>query len=393
LVSSGDIVPNETGFRWRRGPAALAPEKQVESLLEERLAQLEEDTRRVLELLSWAPDPSQRELLIEVAQLEGLAPVAIDRAVEDLAAKSLIELHGTDVWLSHTVRRVAQAGMNPSRAATLSLRLSRALSRLCSEDSLFARADVAFYLARGGSPQEAVDMLLEAAMAAAQHGFVRSGVRLAAAAVECKPTYETRRKAASIAESLGRSTVTPARGVGEEASREGASAGRASVEAVETQGSERLGDEAVKQAMKALRSRDFDGVERALELMVASGRDGPHVERIRGLSLLEKGDRVGAVRQFERASAREKTPDAARTLLCRALLSYHGNDLPAAVRAALRALAQVRAAGDAPGEAAVLRALAAFYLDLQRDTEARELLRLSDAVQLPDQAVSGSSAP
>lgn len=394
LVSSGDIVPDERGFRWRRGPAARPPEKQIESLLEERMEQLDEDTRRVLEMLAWAPDPGERSLLTDVGTLEGLSSAQTDRAIEELALKAFIDVRGADIWLSHTVRRVVLGAMAPARSSALSLRLARALSRLCSDHSLFARADVAFYLARGGSPQEAVDMLLEAAMAAAQHGFVRSGVRLAAAAVECKPTIETRRKAASIAESLGRSVVSAQQPAPEAAPTPAAGGApeRVSHESVESASPEKLGDEAIKQAVRALRGRDYDGVERALELMIAAGRDGPHVDRIRAISQLEKGDRIAALRHFERASTREKRPDAPRTNLSRALLSYHGNDLSTAIRAALRALAQVREAGDALGENAVLRALAAFYRDAARDEQAKELLQLA-AAQLPEGAVSGSSSP
>lgn len=398
LVSSGDIVPDEAGFRWRRGPAARPPEKQIESLLEERMEQLDDETRRVLEIMAWAPDPGERGLINDVAQLEGLSESATERAMDDLALKAFIDRRGADIWLSHTVRRVVLGSMAPQRSGALSLRLARALSRLCSDQSLFARADVAFYLARGGQPQEAVDMLLEAAMAAAQHGFVRSGVRLAAAAVECKPTIETRRKAASIAESLGRSVVAPLH-ISAEMTRMGMADApeRVSHDSVEAAGPEKLGDEAVKQALRALRSRDFDGVERALELMIAAGRDGPHVDRIRAMAQLEKGDRVAAIRHFDRASAREQHSDAPRSNLARAILSFHGHDLPAAIRSALRALAQVRAAQDPLGESAVLRALATFYREVARDTQATELAQLASlkqatgAAQLPDGAVGGSS--
>src|SRR5689334_12884222 len=187
LVSSGDVVPAENGFRWRRGPTARTQAANVEALIEERVDELDDDIRRVLEILAWVPDPGERALVSDVAAVDGVAQPALERAIEELSLKAFVESRGTDVWLSHTVRRVVLEGMSPARGTDLSLRVAGALSRLCGERSLFARADVAFYLARGGRPQSAVDTLLEAAMAAAQHGFVRSGVRLAAAAVECNP--------------------------------------------------------------------------------------------------------------------------------------------------------------------------------------------------------------
>jgi tetratricopeptide (TPR) repeat protein len=247
---------------------------------------------------------------------------------------------------------------------------------------------VAFYLARGGRPQSAVDTLLEAAMAAAQHGFVRSGVRLAAAAVECNPSVETRRKAATIAEGLGRSVVAPAMTAREQQTKPEE---RSSVEMPQLN-PEKLAEQAVQQALRAIRTRDFDSVDRALELMVAAGRDGAHVDRIRGLSRLEKGDRSGAIQLFAKAKSRERSADSARARLTRALVAYHDNDLPGAVREALAALAITRAHGDGFGETATLKALSAFYQALGRAGEASELSALAGRSRLPEPAVSGSSA-
>ncbi len=389
LVSSGDIVPAESGFRWRRGPSARTQMTSVEALIEERVDELDEETRRVLEILAWVPDPGERALISDVVAVDGMALPALERAIEELALKAFIDKRGSDVWLSHTVRRVVLEGMSPARAPDLSLRVAGALARLCGERSLFARADVAFYLARGGRPQSAVDTLLEAAMAAAQHGFVRSGVRLAAAAVECNPSAETRRKAATIAEGLGRSVVGPplmSTSDGKTKPEE-----RLSHELPQLS-PEKLGEQAIDQALRGLRNRDYESVERALELMVAAGCDGAHVDRIRGLSRLAKGDRPGAIQQFARAKSRERDADSARARLTRALLAYHDNDLPSAVREALGALAQTRARGDALGETASLRALAAFYQALGRESEANELSALAARSRLPEATVSGSSA-
>jgi hypothetical protein len=388
LVSSGDIVPDENGFRWRRGPTARTQATSVEALIEERVDELDDDTRRVLEILAWVPDPGERTLVSDVAAIDGVALPALERAIEELALKAFVESRGSDVWLSHTVRRVVLDGMSPARGPDLSLRVAGALSRLCGEGSLFARADVAFYLARGGRPQSAVDTLLEAAMAAAQHGFVRSGVRLAAAAVECNPSVETRRKAATIAEGMGRSVVAPMMGGAEPQTKTDE---RLSHESLQMS-PEKLAEQAVQQALRGIRSRDFESVDRALELMVAAGRDGAHVDRIRGLSRLEKGDRTAAVQLFARARSRERNQDGPRARLTRALVAFHDNDLQRAIREALAALALTRARADTLGETATLRALSAFYQALGREAEANELSELAARPRLPEPAVSGSSA-
>jgi tetratricopeptide (TPR) repeat protein len=154
---------------------------------------------------------------------------------------------------------------------------------------------------------------------------------------------------------------------------------------------EKLAEQAVDQALRGIRSRDFESVDRALELMVAAGRDGAYVDRIRGLSRLEKGDRSAAVQLFARARSRERNQDGPRVRLTHALVAFHDNDLPGAIREALRALALTRARGDLLGETAALRALSAFYQALGREAEAEELFQLAGRTRLPEPAVSGSS--
>jgi hypothetical protein len=81
-----------------------------------------------------------------------------------------------------------------------------------------------------------------------------------------------------------------------------------------------------------------------------------------------------------------------RARLTRALVAYHDNNLAAAIREALAALALSRTRGDALGETATLRALSAFYQALGRAAEADELSQLATSTRLPEPAVSGSSA-
>jgi tetratricopeptide (TPR) repeat protein len=395
LVSSGDIVPDESGFRWRRGPTGRASALGIHALLEERLDQLREETRRVLQVLAWVPDPGERALLEEVALLDGIAGPALDAALDELSAKFLIDRQGDDLVLSHSVRNVVLADMSPARGTNLSLRVAGALTKRCPDQALFARADIAFYLARGGRAQSAVDALLEAAMAAGKHGFVRSGVRLSAAAVECSPSPETRKKAAKIAESLGRAVVAPPPPAADAASvpatrderREMGLAAETMAEAARAAPSggafpAELASEAMKQAISAIRAQDYENVERALELLVASGQDGPHVDRIRAMAQLERGDRSAAANLLARAKARAAGErEAPRTTLSRALLLFSSADHEAAVRETLRAVAETRLAGDRAGESASLLTLAAFY---------RQLGRVGESVQLEQAATNAA---
>ena len=112
--------------------------------------------------------------------------------------------------------------------------------------------------------------------------------------------------------------------------------------------------------MEAILGRDFDAVERALELVIAAGRDGPSVDRLRAMTALVKGDRTGALRLLDRARHREEktTP---RTAIATALVLIETGELGAAVRQALHALALARAAADQPGERAAIATMAACY--------------------------------
>jgi hypothetical protein len=409
LVSSGDIVPDEGGFRWRRGPAGRAAALGIEALIEERIDQLSEPTLRVLQLLAWAPDPGEHALVAEAALLDGIAPLALEGILDELEAKFLVDRHGLEVGLSHTVRNVVLGNMSPARSSSLSLRVAAALARRCPDSALFARADIAFYLARGGRPQNAVDTLLEAAMAAGQHGFVRSGVRLAAAAVECSPSPETRQKAAKIAESLGRAVVSPvtstidtrsAQASKEERREQGLAAETMAEAARAPYGGAfpaELATEAMKQAIMAIRSQDFENVDRALELLVAAGQDGAHVDRIRAMAQLERGDRAAAAHLLARARARAGGErEAPRTTLSRALLLFSSADPEAAIRETLKALAETRAAGDRAGESATMLTMAAFYRRLGRASESSVLeqaaARAAPQPKLTAVTVNGSSS-
>jgi hypothetical protein len=81
-----------------------------------------------------------------------------------------------------------------------------------------------------------------------------------------------------------------------------------------------------------------------------------------------------------------------RARLTRALVAYHDNNVPLAIREALAALALSRTRADALGETATLRALSAFYQALGRQAEANELSQLAANTRLLEPAVSGSSA-
>lgn len=156
---------------------------------------------------------------------------------------------------------------------------------------------------------------------------------------------------------------------------------------------EALSAQMLQQAVEAILARDFDAVERSLELATAAGRDAPSVDRLRAMTALVRGDRAGALRLLDKTRGRESEQghDSARNAIAIALVLIEAGDPNAAVREALRALALARAAGESAGEQAALATLAACYRRLGRDAEAKALAGLGTRAALPPAPVGGSS--
>jgi hypothetical protein len=390
LVASGDIIHDGEKFAWRRGPAGRLSTLSAEALIEERVDQLEPDATRILEIIACVPDPGDTRIVSGVAAADGLGADAVVRAVDDLCDQSLLERFSEGLSINPTLRSVVERGMPPARLAEIHRFIAQELEQTIKRDG-FSRATLGYYQARGGRHGAAVEALLDVARTAGQRGFLRSGVRLAAAAVECDPSAETRQRAAQLAQSLN----------------ERAQANRRSAEAISVRpmpesdpilpvpsdSAPPLANEAVQQAIDAMIARDFEAVERAIELVVAAGRDGPVVDRLRAMSLLSRGDRDGALRAIDKGRTTEDEPtiETTRALLTRALVLLESDQLESGVRVSLRALARARKAAEMPGERAALQTLALFYRRLGRDPDAQGLeLAASSVGTLPRSTMSGS---
>ncbi len=393
LISSGDVVHDGEIFRWRRGPAGRVNVIAVEEMIEERVDQLDSDPRRVLESLASVPDPSETWLVDQVSAADGVSAQAYGQAVNQLVADALVERRSGSLALTSLLRTVVEQCMPPARLAEIHRFVAEALATRLTFEHEFARATLGYYMARGGRPSAAVDVLLEVARGAGRLGFVRSGVRLAAAAVECDPTGQTRERAAQIAQAL---STRPAGAKKPEVPRARTDPPSEPSLPIPEQPERPFSAQAMQQAIEAIIARDFDGVERSLELLVAAGKDGPAVDRLRAMTLLSKGDRVAAMRALDRSRqpGKEQEQDTPRAMLATALVLLDGGEAAAAVREALRALARTKATKDLRGEGASLKTLAACYRSLHRHAEAD---RLDQAAQnragLPTPSASGSSAP
>ncbi len=400
LVSSGDVIHDGEVFRWRRGPAGRVNTIPVDEMIEERVDQLDNDARRLLETLASVPDPAETELVDEVRRADGVSDAAYSVAIEQLIAESLIERSHAALAMTSQVRTVVEHCMPPARLSEVNRYIAEALSKRTPDKDQFSHATLGYYMARGGNPEAAVDVLLEAARSAGQLGFVRSGVRLAAAAVECDPTGEAHERAALIAQTMSARAATPKKAPEAAEAAQAARMEPPSEPALPSAQPERtFSAQAMQHAIEAIVARDFDAVERCLELLVAAGKDGPAVDRLRAMTLLSKGDPAAARQALDRTRPRAQQPeqDSARAALAMALVLLDGGEIGSAVREALRALSRARSTADVRGEQASLHTLAACYKRLNRQADARTLEQVAQAAHsragLQAVPAGGSSRP
>jgi tetratricopeptide (TPR) repeat protein len=241
--------------------------------------------------------------------------------------------------------------------------IAGAMEAAAARDAAFEKATVGYYLCEGGQEPEGARALLEAGHAAAKNGFLRAAVRLAAAAVQYDPSPETRAKATELSRSVTSRSVG-----GEEKTA------RVTMSLPAPEPGSTLKDSAVS----ALLARDFDAVDRLLDIAVAEGHDQMAVDRFRAVALLTRGDLGDAIEALARVRRQDDAPDGAvaRDEVARGLLSMARGRSVEGVRAALRALSMSRASGDLQGEAAALSTLALCYRALGRHDEA---VRFDDA--------------
>lgn len=131
----------------------------------------------------------------------------------------------------------------------------------------------------------------------------------------------------------------------------------------------------VQDAVRAVRERDFAGLEQAIRRALAEGSDLGAVGRVRAVAELARGDLEAARRRLRESRASGKADPAAqaRHHLAEALLELSDGDPIMGIRATLAALAASRRLGDPRGEAASLHVLAACYRALGRDEQAARL--------------------
>jgi hypothetical protein len=185
---------------------------------------------------------------------------------------------------------------------------------------------------------------------------------LAAAAVQYDPSPSTRVAAAKVAQSRRRYAPPPPPGV--------TVLSRGAPEQTPPKAPAPPSEPSIgKRMVDAIRSRDFDAVDRFLDIAVAEGCDHRVAERLKAISHIARGD----VSMAEQILARSEAKGNARTLLTWALVRLNSDDASGAVRDALRALADCRSKKDRSGENAAMRVLGICFTVLGRGEEAKSM--------------------
>ncbi len=364
LAATGDVVRRGNRLTWRRAPRAASGAAPLQSLVSERLALLDEDAQRTLEVLCVLAEAAPAAVARRVAARDGLDAERFTRSLDILRAERLWAPPPEPAQPGFVVRSVVLEAIPPARLVELHRLCAEALrAHADADEQVFFLGSVASHLAEAGLPEDAASTLLQAAGRARGAGLERAALRLAAAAVRVDPRDETRRAAATFASDRGPDTGVVADPNPAAAQPHETSTGTpAPTESLDT----------ANRAVRAIIARDFDAVERVVEAALAAGGPPAAAERIRAVAQLARGDAGRALRTLRRQQGAGPggQSESTRAMLALALVLAGSGEPVGAVRAAVAALASARRRGDASGEEAALRTLARCYRALGRTRDA-----------------------
>lgn len=355
-LATGDVVRRGRSFVFRIGPRPI-DESTCVDWVRERLDLLDGPSHRLLELLALVPPNLTRAEFEGLAATDGISSTDFDRALTRLRDDRLVVV-APILELDHILVReaVLSALPSPRRAEIAAL-----IAPLLVGKPGFARATLGHYLLEAGSNSEAATVLLDAAESAAVAGHPRAAIRLAASAVEAVPTPATRGRATAILRGVTiRIPVVSADRGSERTSIE------VPAESVESP---------AEVAVAAFRRRDFDRIDRIVDLAIAEGASLAAADRWRALVALLRGDTAGAETSFARSRERANGSGGtrSRTELAIALQELQAGRPEEALRTALLALADERDRGATDAEPAIGRVLSLCFRALGRDSDAAEL--------------------
>jgi tetratricopeptide (TPR) repeat protein len=299
---------------------------------------------------------------------DGIDVDSLAMGIERLCGEAFLAPEEPLYATSSMLRAVVVQSMPAPRTSEVYRFIAGAMEAAAAKNAEFEKATIGYYLAEGGQEAEGARCLIEAGRAAALGGFPRAAVRLAAAAVQYDPSPRTRSAATTLSRSVSARRRISAPPLPE------------TVIAIAEQlddGSPETTEGIVHSVVASLRDRDFDSVDRILDIAIAEGHDRAAAERLRALTELGRGELEAALVSLHNSrEALSTDPSAiARTELARAIILLGARHPARALRSALAALRLSRGAQTPSGESASLKMLSLCYLALGRTEEARQLAR------------------
>lgn len=359
-VASGDVVRRGRSFVFRVSPRGTADRTSYLDWVSERIALLDDDSARLLELLALAPVGWTQQELSPLAESDGFDAATVERCLTRLREDRFV-LFAPSLEVDTTDLRDWLVGRMPAARRG---ELAGAVARLLAGQHGFGRASYGHYLAESDAGSEAAVTLLGVAEDAVVHGHSRACIRIAAAAVQAAPSPEARARAAAI---LRGATLREVGGFDL-----ASDAARVSIDiradAVESP---------ARVVIDAIRARDFERVDRYIDLAIAEGAPLAAADRWRAMVAALRGDTAQASQALTRARERsgEGAATRCRTELMAALLEMHEGRTSAALRTLLETLACARESRDIAGEEASLRAMSMCLAALGNADGAARLAR------------------
>ncbi len=401
MIGSGDLVldseSEERRFIWRGAPRGGVKALALDALLAERLDQLDDESRRLLELITSMPEWGPRSMLDALAAADGLRARAIPRSLDRLVREGWLSAGELPRPASSFLRRFVGSASPPARTAEVHRFVA---AQLPPSSRVAETAERALHLVLGGNETEGVGSLLGAADALIALGYGGAAAQLALVVLGTEASGAVRERAQKIAAAFPRrhvrgleratqagdladlgtdapsveialpmdpsfesrpASVPPPRA--SEPKTEMVALGPPEDEDESEISSPDAGDDETELRLElrtAIRERDFAALDGLAERAIAVGSDMHAVARIRAIAAALRGDHAGAQQRLDRMRGSEAPRDR-RALLAEAMVALRGGRSGIAIRFALRALADARRAADERGEAVALFTLAACF--------------------------------
>ena len=399
LIGAGDLVldseSKERRFVWRGAERGGVQALALDALLAERLDQLDDESRRVLELVTQMPEWAPRAMLDALAAADGIRPRAIPRSLDRLTREGWLGAGENPRPASSFLRRFVGSASPPARVAEVHRFVAAQLPESARDAELCERA---LHLVLGGREAEGIPGLMIAAEALIAADYGGAATQLALVVLGTSVGGDHRRVAQEIVARFPTRHVRGTDAIGIEApsvelaippevlDEPSPAEFEAEMFPVDAPAVIDAPDADASQAetflhlelRDAIRRRDYESLDSLAERAIAIGSDRKGVARIRALAAALRGDHAGAQARLDRMHD-ARAPMDRRALLTEAMVALRAGRKSHAIRLALRALAEARRAADERGEAVALFTLAACFRAMGRPNDAALLEARVDA--------------